>query len=568
MKIRMNVKSYVISVSCGTGCYRHIQIAGNKTLADLSDSILEAFDFDNDHQHAFFMNNRAWDQENSYFSYNEDGDTTTDQVKLQFTGLEVDKKFLYLFDFGDEWHFQCKVLKVLNEDTGSAKVIRTHGDAPDQYPDFSDDDFFDIDSDDFDDDDYDNDFEEPEELPVPVPDEVYDAAIRLRDTLLWKKLDHSDIFAIRLSNGEDGYCMLSSSDDDNENMMYFYYGNKGILSFYRFIHFLDSDNDSDEFEAMITQNCLEIYYEQKSEHNIAQLNSLNAYADKKGICLNETKCYPIFRRQVPYLIEHDILDNSEYGILREAIEASLHVSKMLKKTSKTKLGFTQNIKIPYLIPKADSYDWETIELATEFEPAYPTPATNKKTVSALKKLKKKGTMKCTIVYPKMPLQDSPNELPYFEALLLVVFSDTSLSLPVISARDYNKEAGDILEAFADSLLELNTVPESIWVSDLRTLSLLSSLCNELGIKLTIVDSLDDIEKLYTYLSEKTNERYNESFKPDIEEINEANEMIKALSLKDLRTMPKSLQKNVIRFIEEGIFEPSVEAKLKRAFNIK
>ena len=69
----MNVKSYVISVSCGTGCYRHIQIAGNKTLANLSDSILEAFDFDNDHQHAFFMNNRAWDQENSYFSYNEDG---------------------------------------------------------------------------------------------------------------------------------------------------------------------------------------------------------------------------------------------------------------------------------------------------------------------------------------------------------------------------------------------------------------------------------------------------------------------------------------------------------------
>ena len=193
---------------------------------------------------------------------------------------------------------------------------------------------------------------------------------------------------------------------------------------------------------------------------------------------------------------------------------------------------------------------------------------NKKTVSALKKLKKKGTMKCKIVYPKMPLQDSPNELPYFEALLLVVFSDTSLSLPVISARDYNKEAGDILEAFADSLLELNTVPESIWVSDLRTLSLLSSLCNELGIKLKIVDSLDDIEKLYSYLNEKANEGYNESYVPDIDEINEANEMIKALSIKDLRTMPKSLQKNVIQFIEEGLFEPSVEAKLKRAFNIK
>lgn len=45
--------SYVISVSYGTGCYRHIQIGANDTLSDLHKAILNAFEFDDDSQHAF-----------------------------------------------------------------------------------------------------------------------------------------------------------------------------------------------------------------------------------------------------------------------------------------------------------------------------------------------------------------------------------------------------------------------------------------------------------------------------------------------------------------------------------
>ena len=39
------MRSYVISVSLGTGCYRHIQLSKTATLYKLHEAILEAFEF-------------------------------------------------------------------------------------------------------------------------------------------------------------------------------------------------------------------------------------------------------------------------------------------------------------------------------------------------------------------------------------------------------------------------------------------------------------------------------------------------------------------------------------------
>lgn len=130
-------KSLVISVSVGTGCYRHIKISDQATLQELSDEILDAFEFFNDHLHEFFMDNRAWSDIDSYSMLMEDdeGGRYTCDYTLQDVGLKPGKKFLYIFDFGDEWRFPCRVLKALNESTEEPQVIRTMGKPPIQYGD-------------------------------------------------------------------------------------------------------------------------------------------------------------------------------------------------------------------------------------------------------------------------------------------------------------------------------------------------------------------------------------------------------------------------------------------------
>ena len=141
-------KSYVISASLGTGCYRHIKIDADSVLCDLSSAILDAFEFDDDHMHAFFMDNRAWSQnpEACYWSDPDDEmddnvNPTTDEVSLRDLQLAVGQKFLYVFDFGDEWRFSCRVLKILDEQTKKPQVVRSVGDAPEQYPDFDEEDW-------------------------------------------------------------------------------------------------------------------------------------------------------------------------------------------------------------------------------------------------------------------------------------------------------------------------------------------------------------------------------------------------------------------------------------------
>jgi hypothetical protein len=133
-------KSLVLSVSVGTGCYRHIKISENATLLKLSSDILDAFDFCDDHLHSFFMNNRAWDWDYEYTCPTDEAhgqSRLTSKHKLSEFSLEAGDKFLYIFDYGDEWRFQIKVLKILDEETKTAVVIKSVGEVS-QYHDEDD----------------------------------------------------------------------------------------------------------------------------------------------------------------------------------------------------------------------------------------------------------------------------------------------------------------------------------------------------------------------------------------------------------------------------------------------
>ena len=67
-------QSIILSVSVMKGCYRHIQVSVNEDLETLADIILWAFDFDNDHAHAFFMDNKAWSNYDCYYMAEVDED--------------------------------------------------------------------------------------------------------------------------------------------------------------------------------------------------------------------------------------------------------------------------------------------------------------------------------------------------------------------------------------------------------------------------------------------------------------------------------------------------------------
>ena len=85
------------------------------------------------------MDNHAWSHERCFFSSKlHSGDRVTRSCALSKLELSKGDKFKYLFDFGDEWVFQCKVLQVLDEATAKPVVVRSVGEAPEQYPQWED----------------------------------------------------------------------------------------------------------------------------------------------------------------------------------------------------------------------------------------------------------------------------------------------------------------------------------------------------------------------------------------------------------------------------------------------
>lgn len=133
-----SVQGYLISVSLDTGCYRHIEMPADASLDRLSDTILWAFSFDNDHLHAFYIRDKngreiTYDMMDSQYNSN----PTTSEISLREAGLSKGKKFKYLFDFGENWLFQCRVLKELDF-RPKPRVVRVKGEAPEQYPNYED----------------------------------------------------------------------------------------------------------------------------------------------------------------------------------------------------------------------------------------------------------------------------------------------------------------------------------------------------------------------------------------------------------------------------------------------
>jgi len=135
-------------VSLKPRVYRDIEIEGARSLHDLAEAIVAAFDFDLDHAFGFYSDLKTpysrSGERYELFADMEDSDSDAGSVKrtkvAQVFGV-VGKKMLFLFDYGDEWRFQV-ALTALGEKAPKVRyprMLSSTGEAPPQYPDFDED---------------------------------------------------------------------------------------------------------------------------------------------------------------------------------------------------------------------------------------------------------------------------------------------------------------------------------------------------------------------------------------------------------------------------------------------
>jgi hypothetical protein len=130
---------YYFKVSLGR-IWRRIAIPAESHLRNLSWAILSSVDFDDDHLHEFSFRNRRGLIERVNHPYMDEG-PWTDEYRVGDLPLAVGQSMTFLFDFGDSWGFDLLLEKIdENETLEEAAVIESHGEPPEQYPSWDDED--------------------------------------------------------------------------------------------------------------------------------------------------------------------------------------------------------------------------------------------------------------------------------------------------------------------------------------------------------------------------------------------------------------------------------------------
>ena len=125
--------TYHFKVKLSSSCWRVLQLSSKHTLLDLHHLIQEAFQFDDDHLYAFYMDGKKYGK-HYYNALMDHSGPYVNEAKIGDLYLYEGQGFLYLFDFGDEWEFDIQVVKIIEGETNAEqKVLKEHGEAPDQY---------------------------------------------------------------------------------------------------------------------------------------------------------------------------------------------------------------------------------------------------------------------------------------------------------------------------------------------------------------------------------------------------------------------------------------------------
>lgn len=136
--------TYVFRASLKAKLYREIEIEGSRSLSDLAEAIVGAFDFDFDHAFGFYskLTGHYHESPEQYelFADMEGGDSdakSVERTKIALAFSKVGKKMLFLFDYGDDWRFQVELtaLGAKAPKTRYPRMVAAMGEAPSQYPD-------------------------------------------------------------------------------------------------------------------------------------------------------------------------------------------------------------------------------------------------------------------------------------------------------------------------------------------------------------------------------------------------------------------------------------------------
>ena len=122
-----------VVLDCEEDVIRDIEINSNLNFEDLHNSISNYFDFKGKEMSSFYLCNDKWEQGQEIFLENFDkNELIMRETSLNSIVKDVQKKFLYVYDFLELWTFFVEIIEIIEKpiDYNYQKLIFSHGELP------------------------------------------------------------------------------------------------------------------------------------------------------------------------------------------------------------------------------------------------------------------------------------------------------------------------------------------------------------------------------------------------------------------------------------------------------
>lgn len=102
---------YTFHVMKRAKVWQRIALSSQSTMQDLHQAIIQAFHFYDDHLYSFFMDGEKWSTQ-CIASPGDDSGINAADIQIGSAGLREGQRFMYLYDYGEEWIFSITLENV------------------------------------------------------------------------------------------------------------------------------------------------------------------------------------------------------------------------------------------------------------------------------------------------------------------------------------------------------------------------------------------------------------------------------------------------------------------------
>ena len=341
-------------------------------------------------------------------------------------------------------------------------------------------------------------------------DDMLDAAFRYRKAEVWKQIYSDDIFAVKLSNGEIGYCSVMGNNGEHFALG-LYLGDEGLKTF---VCSLGGEGLSriELLEHSLMFDCITCDFMNAKDIRPEVKSVIKDYAARKGVKIQRPHGWPDFTRHQPFFAPWCITDAGEGQLMVEALDAAIAFGSFVESgklsfpypagsTTPTLSDWKKGgVRVPLLVPDGNGgYSLsETVSPAVSDDLYKEFPFENDIIAGKVKSLPSADvTLLCRWSYMPVPFySDDDDEAPVYQPILMVIDSENHDMNPVMPDVD-SISASQLLCTFANGFTKTyGGRPVEIVVDTPLSYSFLHDFCERCGIRLTVRDErLDELDQV-------------------------------------------------------------------------